>query len=258
MSAEQWEKRKRRPLLEDMEQAVSDHRLTWDRDAFPAAVEANLQAGRYTLVFAVDEITEELKDTVRYLGEHVAAEVNVLALEVDYLTDGETEVLVPRSYGQERAEQKAADAGVPLAPDEPSLMAVLRRTNGDWAEPIARSLLDWARTNDLLIGYGKGTKQGGAYLGHNDADGARRNLFGISTSGSVWIVLSSLGYWLPFESHESRVAVLRSLEAIDGGVREERLADTSSTVKLDSLRSPETFSAFTALLDDVVRRIRES
>ena len=107
MSAETWERRKRGPLVDEMAAAVAEHGLTWDRDTFPAAVEANLAAGRYTLVFAVDDITPELRRIVEYLSEHTAPEVSVIALEIRYLRDGDTEVLVPQPYGQEMAQRKA-------------------------------------------------------------------------------------------------------------------------------------------------------
>ena len=81
-----------------------------DEDALRAAVHAGLQSGRFRLVIAVDEITDELKLVVEYLNGHTPPEVQVLALEVAYVKDGEVEVLVPRLYGESSA--KTANTSV--------------------------------------------------------------------------------------------------------------------------------------------------
>lgn len=55
------------------------------------------------MIVAVDAITDELKKTVRYLNMHSTPGVEVLALELGYTRDGDVEVLVPSSYGEEVA-----------------------------------------------------------------------------------------------------------------------------------------------------------
>ena len=54
----------------------------WDEKAFRTSVAANLAAGRFRLVIAVDQITDELSRIVRYLNEHTTPEVQILALEL--------------------------------------------------------------------------------------------------------------------------------------------------------------------------------
>jgi hypothetical protein len=258
MTVDQWERRKRPPLLEDMETAVVEHGLSWDRNTFPAAVEANLTAGRYTLVFAVDEITDELKRVVQYLSEHSAPAVNVIALEIGYLTDGDIEVLVPQPYGQELAERKPPLTGDPLAPDDPSFMAALAAAKGGWALPLAADLLVWARTSGLAVWYGKGDTIGTVNAGLLDASGKRRGFVNWSTSGQVAVIHNLLKHFVPFDSRDSRVELLARLTAVDGVSRPETQADSWSTVDLERLRNPEALAAFTVLLDDVVNRIRNA
>lgn len=79
----------------------------WDQEAFRSTVAANLETGRFDLVIAVDSITDELKQVVRYLNEHTVSEIRVLALELGYVADGDIEVLVPTVYGEESATRKA-------------------------------------------------------------------------------------------------------------------------------------------------------
>jgi hypothetical protein len=80
----------------------------WDEEAFRAAVAANLAAGRFRLVIAVDAITEELKRIVRYLNTHTDSALQVLALELSYVADEGVEILLLATYGAETAASKPA------------------------------------------------------------------------------------------------------------------------------------------------------
>lgn len=85
----------------------------FDDDSFETQVAENLEAGRFRLVFAVDTITEALKQTVVYLNDHLDG--SVLALELAYLRDGEVEMLLPAVYGEESAERKKRARRPPVA-----------------------------------------------------------------------------------------------------------------------------------------------
>jgi hypothetical protein len=85
----------------------------FERDSFEAQVVENLQTGRFRLVFAVDAITDALKQTVVYLNDHLDSAV--LALELAYLRDGEVEMLLPAVYGEESAERKTRARRPPVA-----------------------------------------------------------------------------------------------------------------------------------------------
>lgn len=67
-----------------------------DFDAFQRAVEDNLATGRLRLATAVDEITDELRQTITYLNEMTKPDVEVLALELGYVSDHGIEILVPK------------------------------------------------------------------------------------------------------------------------------------------------------------------
>jgi hypothetical protein len=77
-----------------------------DMDQFRASVTQRLADGEFRLVIVVDVITTELKRIVEYLNEHTVSSVQVLALELGYIKDGDVELLVPTVYGQESAARK--------------------------------------------------------------------------------------------------------------------------------------------------------
>ncbi len=98
--------------------------VDWDQDIFGRNVAANLGAGRFDLVIAVDSVTDELKQVVRYLNEHTVLEIRVLALELGFVADGDVQVLVPAVYGEESASRKTQGG---RKWDEASLFEALER-----------------------------------------------------------------------------------------------------------------------------------
>ncbi len=75
------------------------------------AFEANLAAGVFTLVLAVDSISIDLRRIVRYLNTHTSAGMRLLAIELRRAVHGNTEILVPTVYGAESADEKDARRG---------------------------------------------------------------------------------------------------------------------------------------------------
>jgi hypothetical protein len=75
----------------------------WEKTTFREAVEDGLKRGAFRLVIAVDEITDELKRTIVYVNRHTTAELQLLALELQYAADSGVEILVDETYGEESA-----------------------------------------------------------------------------------------------------------------------------------------------------------
>ena len=81
----------------------------WDADGFRKTISSNLKLGAFRVVVAVDEITEELKQSISYLNSHTTTAIELLGLEVAYVRDGEVEMLIPVVYGEEAAATKRAE-----------------------------------------------------------------------------------------------------------------------------------------------------
>jgi len=80
----------------------------WREENFRRNVADNLAAGRFTLMIAVDRITDELKRVVPYINTHTISEIQFLALEIGYISDGDIELIRPVTYGQESIAEKRA------------------------------------------------------------------------------------------------------------------------------------------------------
>ena len=78
------------------------------QEAGIAALGENLQAGRFRIILAVDLINDDLMRIVTYLNSVTNADTSVVAVEFRKMTYGDTEILMPRSFGAEIADEKAA------------------------------------------------------------------------------------------------------------------------------------------------------
>ncbi len=106
----------------------------WDEQIFRSNLTSNLAAGRFRLVIAVDEISDELKQTVLFLNEHTQPELRLSALELGYIADDDVEILIPVVSGRESADRK-----VPRDWDEPKfLSALVQQSHPEGARAIRR------------------------------------------------------------------------------------------------------------------------
>jgi len=64
-------------------------------------VATNLEGARFTLLLAVDEINEPLKDMVIYLNQKTDATLRVALIELVRHSTGDTEIIIPQTFGYE-------------------------------------------------------------------------------------------------------------------------------------------------------------
>ncbi len=117
----------------------------WDEEAFRANVAANLAGGRFRLVIAVDEITDELKGIVRYINQHTNSDIQFLAIELRYSADDGFEILVPAVYGEESIQSKGAATTAKQKWDEQSVFAALEKICSPAGFAAAKRLYDFSK-----------------------------------------------------------------------------------------------------------------
>lgn len=98
----------------------------FDEEVFRQTLGKNLENGAFRLAFAVDEITSELKDTVLYLNRHTTEDLVVLALELRFAADGDVEILVSHTYGEESGREKTARLKITSITDYRELLSEQR------------------------------------------------------------------------------------------------------------------------------------
>lgn len=138
------------PLMASSATAAS---IEWAEEEFRRRVEQNLQAGHFRLVFAVDEITNELKRIVEFLNEHSSPETQILALELGFVADEGVEILVPNVYGEEAARKKARPG---RAWDESSFFEALATRSSPEGVRAVRRFYDLAASRGRSFAWGSG------------------------------------------------------------------------------------------------------
>jgi hypothetical protein len=256
MTDAQWKERKRPPLEEDVARALGDD-PSFERGTFRQAVEENLQSGNFTLVVAVDSITEALEGSILYLSEHTGATARVVAMELGYLAHGDVEVLVPRTFGLEVAERKVTAGSPPRLWDATSFDAALLKSGGDWALNLATAVRQWATTEmGLETWFGRGKAFGTQAFGLRQPDGKPAALFTLWSNAWVELAIANLKAFPPYRERSSRLEILLALSHIEGESRKEAQADGWPQFEFDVLRDPARLEDFKALIRQVVDRIR--
>jgi hypothetical protein len=133
---ELYAKRAGLPLAEHVRAAAEKAAVDFDEEAFRTAIASALAQGDVGMVIAVDSITDELRRTVEFVNSHTVQTVDLLALALRYVKDGEVEVLVPTLYGDEAVREKVRHSTRQWT--EPDLLAALT----EYVEPlVAKALL---------------------------------------------------------------------------------------------------------------------
>jgi hypothetical protein len=135
-------------------------------------------------------------------------------------------------------------------------MAMLRQDPGEWAEPIARVLLDWAARGALEVWYGEGAKRASVHIGLRGPDGPRRAVLSLWVPGSVDVLFGNLRFLPPFDDPADRRALMDRLNSIDGISLPESQLDGYPTVRWETLRSTAARRQFVDALDWVVDSVR--
>lgn len=183
----------------------------WQSEQFRLNVADNLAAGRFTLVIAVDRITDELKRIVPYVNTHTVSEVRFLALEIGYVKDADVEVIWPVTYGQESAEEKQ-----PVHRRTWAVNAYFEklREGGEAAERFVNAMAAFSQGRGALLEGGGGPSP--SLNARFDFDGQRKALWSSyfqSTGASFDLNFEYIADLLP---HETLRECRDTLCTIDG------------------------------------------
>jgi len=127
-------------------------------------LEANLEAGVFTLVLAVDAINVDLRRIVRYLNSHTSAGMRLLAIELRRAVHEQVEILIPTIYGAESADEKNARSA-PVAWSHESVDEWLRQQEPALADAVATFSQELAAAGFRLHGGGTGQYPSFSYGG---------------------------------------------------------------------------------------------
>lgn len=232
--------------LEDSVAAIAGA-SDWEPERFRAAVEENLAAGRFHLVFAVDAITPELKDIVEYLNTTGGDDLSVLALELRYVRDGDVELLVPIVYGSEMVRRKAKKRqrwGLD------QLFGALTEKRSPEVSNLCRDLASWSEGlgAELVTGVGKSPTLNAWF----PSGESKVRLWYLGSDGTLRIIWKEIRRGMGLERAERFLDSLRAISGMDETLRgAETKSDTGVPLDL-LLSSPEAFTSLKKAVEELV------
>ncbi|MCL5959626.1 MAG: hypothetical protein M1358_09980 [Chloroflexi bacterium] len=227
-----------------------------DAEQFWQEAKTNLQAGRIRLVFVADTIPDELQRVVEFLnGQMDPAEV--LAVEVRLYTGQDLKTLVPRVIGQtaEAQQKKRPPRGISQW-DEPSFLRELEKRKGSEQTEVARKLLDWAKSKELRIWWGKGKKDG-SFFPILDREDLGYWLFSAWTYGRIEIQFEMMRARPVFDDESKRLELLRRLNEIRGVAIPAGAIGTRPSIPMSTLADESVLDQFLAAFDWVIQEIEK-
>ena len=124
-----------------LEKAIRATAVDFDRATFRDTVASNLEAGRFRLVIAVDEITESLRRSVEFLNDHSTDDVIFLALELGYLRRMESNSSLLRRSAA-RWKQLAPARAPPRPPNPGGPPEEIGRAAEDVPDPNSKTFVE--------------------------------------------------------------------------------------------------------------------
>lgn len=227
-----------------------------DPEAFWQQAKTNLQAGKVRLLFVADEIPPELRRIVEFLNRQMDP-AEVLAIEIKQYVGSEIKTLVPTVVGQ-TAEEQQRKAGTRTSRqwDEASFFDVLRQSRPAVEVEVARRILEWARTRNLRVWWGKGL-QIGSFVPVLDLPGVSHQLFSLYTNNAAEIQFQYYLTKAPFSDENKRRDLLRRLNAIPGVKIPEDAIARRPSIPLTTLARGQATEEFLAVFDWFIQEVQK-
>ncbi len=228
-----------------------------DPDAFWQQAKTNLQAGKVRLLFVADEIPPELRRIVEFLNRQMDP-AEVLAIEIKQYVGSEIKTLVPTVVGQ-TAEEQQRKSGPRTSRqwDEASFFEVLRQSRPAVEVEVARRILEWARTRNLRVWWGKGL-QIGSFVPVLDLPGVSHQLFSLYTNNAAEIQFQYYLTKAPFSDENKRRDLLRRLNAIPGVKIPEDAIARRPSIPLTTLARSQATEEFLGVFDWFIQEVQKA
>jgi hypothetical protein len=192
---------------------------------FRARVAGNLADGVFRLLFAVDEITEDLKRAVEYLNAHTSAALEVIVLEFRYSRVDGIEILLPNSFGEEAARRKHSARTTTHRWTETTFFEAVEEQASPEEQQLLRRIFEWATPRVSSFYWGEGSEPACTFV-FEAAEGAIQPCRIVLTAAGVLVrVRFDLARKRPRAALEAMLDHLTELPAFAATQDEIRAAD---------------------------------
>jgi hypothetical protein len=141
----------------------------------------SIEEGDFTLVVAVDSLSDELRRTIEYLNRHPKTATTICAAEVGYFAGEDHEVVAPRMVGPQQTEKGPGGTGAKW--DETSYFAAAAGRCSAQAMDIMRRLYEFTKRESDNCKWGRG--KDGSFTFRLERAGITGSIFSCFTSGDI-------------------------------------------------------------------------
>lgn len=210
-----------------------------DPEHYWTSVRTNLEAHRIRLLFVADELPNELKRIIEFLNSQMKS-TEVLGIELQHYQCQNLRLLIPHVIGMTADAQRAKSQRAPSRQwNESAFLEEIGRNTDAQTRNVAFQILEWAKSRNLPIKWGKGGALGTFYPVIKTPDGECK-LFGVFTNGKIEVVFRLF----PFRSEEQRVELFQRLSQIEGVDFKNTALQTWGSFSMSALYSPSNFAQF--------------
>jgi len=209
------------------------------------------------MLFLADEISNELKQIVEFLNEQMDP-AEVLALEIKQYVGENQSTLIPRLYGQTtKAQMKKDPSRIRKQWDEPSFLSELLRREGQAAVDVAKSILIWAKSNNLWLWFGKGSRSGSCYPMFTYKE-YEFYTFAMWTYGSIEFQFQYIREHPIFDNIQKRKKILDKLNTIPGVSIPKDGVERRPSIYFSDLETESSLNLFFSIWEEYLNEIREN
>jgi len=238
---------------------TSDHALAnllgdnGDVEHFWQNVNTNLLAGKIRMVFVADQIPAQLQRIVEFLNNQMSP-AEVLAVEIRLFSGEGVRTLVPRVIGRTAEAQQTKITGRSRW-DAETFFPTLEQSTSQQDVATAQKILEWTKTRNLRVWWGKGAVDG-SYFPMFDCAGQTHWLFAVWTYGSVEIQFQHMPQRKVFASEERRRDLLGRLNAAIGLALPDDGIRRRLSLPLSALVGDEALQGFLAVWDWYMEEVK--
>lgn len=201
-----------KPLFSAVQEVAPDK---VDGKALQTAITSALERGRFRLIIAVDQITDELRAIIEYLNRHLSDSVALIALELGRVVlDQPAEILVSTTYGAEIAAEKEKGSGTARWSAAALKEAAAAIEDGAQRKLVGQLLEHAVKHGALIKGGSSPTASGGFYYTVGPKRPSVWSLYTKPEGATVVVNLASIG-GASKAAGQQALAALRSSTKLD-------------------------------------------
>lgn len=175
---------KGKSLEELVNERAADDDPEWQNPDFQKTVDENLREGNYSLVIAVDEMDDNLRTTIDFINTCGLQKITINALEMNYLSSGDIEILVPHLFGASKPKDVVSSQR--RIWNETDFFVQAKEKASPNGYELIKKLFAFTKENNDHISWGTG-RNSGSFTFQLNADGKLMSVFNIYTSGNIYI-----------------------------------------------------------------------